>query len=296
MTELEFSVSGAHDDPIYVCRWGPSEGRAALVLVHGFGEHCRRYGDLVEILAAHGLAVYGYDLRGHGRSPGRRGHVGRWAEHRADLAQVVGAVRAAEQGGPVFLMGNSLGGLIALEYALHHPDGLAGVVASAPALAPAGVGNRFLKMLARLLTRVWPSFSVTVPMVREDVESDLLDDPDPLLHGRLTARAATEAMAAIDWTVAHAAGLRLPLLLIHGGADRLVDPRGSRAFHAAASSDDKELLEYPTNFHMLRREERRRTFSDVAAWIEARLSNSTAASGLQGEAQAATPHGARTPG
>jgi alpha-beta hydrolase superfamily lysophospholipase len=97
--------------------------------------------------------------------------------------------------------------------------------------------------------------------------------PDPLLHSRLSARAATEAMAAIDFTRRNAARLRLPLLILHGGADRIVDPAGSRAFVAAASSADKELLEYPGVFHDARAQDvRERIVDDIADWLERHIS------------------------
>jgi alpha-beta hydrolase superfamily lysophospholipase len=288
MLSEERRFRGAAGEELVARAWRPqTEARAAVIAVHGFGDHSGRYGQLLEALVPRGLAVHAFDLRGHGRSPGRRGHIEHWAHYREDLRAFVR--RTAREEGPerpLFLLGNSLGGLVVLEYAIHHPEGLAGVIADSPALVPTGVGNRFLRLLAMALSRTWPTFSVSVPMAPEPVEAA---DPaetqtappapapipiepaprDPLLHSRLSARAATEAMAAIDFTRRNAARLRLPLLVLHGGADRIVDPEGSRAFVADASSPDKELLEYPGVFHDARADDvRERILDDIADWLE----------------------------
>ncbi len=297
MLSEERRFRGAADDELVARTWRPEgEPRAAVIAVHGFGDHSGRYGLLLTSLIPRGVAVHAFDLRGHGRSPGRRGHVERWADYREDDHAFVRRASREEHGRPVFLLGNSLGGLVVLEYALHHPEGLSGVIADSPALVPTGVGNRFLKLLAVALSRTWPTFSVSVPMATEQVAvatptgteassgpsestdagslDSSLTDPvtDPLIHSRLSARAATEAMAAIDFTRRNAARLRLPLLIVHGGADRIVDPAGSRAFVAAASSSDKALLEYPGVFHDARAEHvRQRIMDDIADWLERRI-------------------------
>lgn len=298
MLSEERRFRGAAGEELVARAWRPrAETRAAVIAVHGFGDHSGRYGHLLESLVPRGVAVHAFDLRGHGRSPGRRGHIETWAHYREDLHAFVR--RTAREEGPerpLFLLGNSLGGLVVLEYAIHHPEGLAGVIADSPALVPTGVGNRFLKLLAIALSRTWPTFSVSVPMAPEPAGAAPtaeeaqpaaavpLDEPaaaapptiasepmapDPLLHSRLSARAATEAMAAIEFTRRNAARLRLPLLILHGGADRIIDPQGSRAFVADASSTDKQLLEYPGVFHDARAEDvRELILDDIAAWLE----------------------------
>ncbi len=117
-------------------------------LTHGHGEHSGRYGNVVNWFVPHGYAVYAFDLRGHGRSPGPRGHIDRWDVLREDLKAFLMLVQGQALGQPVFLIGHSMGGLIALEYVLHYPEGLAGVVVSGPVLSEPGI-SPFLIALAR---------------------------------------------------------------------------------------------------------------------------------------------------
>jgi alpha-beta hydrolase superfamily lysophospholipase len=273
----ERTVAGPGGARIFARMWRPDEPpRAAIAAVHGFGDHSGRYGELLARLVEYGFTVHALDLRGHGRSAGQRGHLDSWADYRDDLSAFIGDVREREGPDlPIYLMGNSLGGLVALEFALRRPHDLAGVIADSPALVPSGVGNRFLKFLAIALSRVWPRFAVSVPMAAEPsvtMPVTPVEERDPLLHSRLSARAATEAMSAIQFTRDNARRLRLPLLVVHGGADRVVDPSGSRAFVRDAASEDKTLIEYPGVFHDGRDEDvRSRIIRDVAAWIDRRI-------------------------
>ena len=219
--------------------------------------------------------MYAPDLRGNGRSPGTRGHVERWDEFREDLERFVAVVRQEEPERPIFLLGNSLGGLIVLDYALHRPEGLRGVIAASPPLGRLGVPAPLLA-LGRVLSRVWPRFSVRTGM---DL-SGLARDPvvvetvlaDPLFHRMGTARLSTEVVAAIERVQAAAPRFPLPLLVLHGSADRMVPPDGSRAFMARVGQPDRELREYPGAFHALFADlDRERALTDVERWIAARL-------------------------
>lgn len=274
------TFEGAGGLRLHVQAWRPDgPPRAALAVVHGFGEHGGRYPGLVDELVGRGWAVHALDLRGHGRSPGRRGHVTAWREYREDVAAFLAHVRAGDAAGtPLFLYGHSLGGVIVLEYGLHGAGGLGGVVASAPALVPTGVRGPRLEALARIMGRIWPSFTVRLPLRPADLyrrPGDAARPRDPLLHDRLSARGAAEAMAAIAWTRAHAGEWRLPLLVVHGVADRLAGPEGSEAFVAAAragGAPDVELRLYPGGFHQLHDDvDAGAELVDVAGWLERHL-------------------------
>lgn len=256
--------------------WRPAgTPRAALINLHGLGDHSGLYPALVQHFTDRGIAVHAPDLRGNGRSPGQRAYVRRWSEFREDLQALVARVRAEEPGLPLFLLGNSLGGLIALEYAGHHPEGLRGVIAASAPLGRLGVPGPLLA-LGRLLSRVWPRFSLQTgmdlsglardPVVRETLLAD------PLFHRRGTARLSTEVAAAIARVQAAAPAFPLPVLLLHGSADRMVPPDGSRAFIARVGHPDRELREYPESYHVLFADlDRDRVLADVERWIESRL-------------------------
>ena len=256
--------------------WRPAgQPRAALLNIHGLGDHSGLYPTLVDHCMTCRFVVHSHDLRGNGRSPGPRAYVERWEEYRQDLERFVATVRSEEGDLPLFLLGNSLGGLIVLDYALHRPDGLRGIIAASPPLGRLGVPGPLLA-LGRVLSRVWPSFSVRTGM---DL-SGLARDPtvvetvlaDPLFHRVGTARLSTEVVAAIARVQDGAPRFPLPLLVLHGSADRMVPPDGSRAFVSRVGHPDHELHEYAGAYHVLFADlDRERVLADVEQWIVARL-------------------------
>jgi alpha-beta hydrolase superfamily lysophospholipase len=252
----EGTFPGSDRIPLYYQAWLPTQARprAVLVNLHGLGDHSGLYPNLASHFPARAVALYAFDMRGNGRSPGQRAYLGSWKEYRGDLEAFVGRVREWEPGLPLFLLGNSLGGLVVLDYVLHHPGKVEGVIASAPVLGDVGVPP-VLMALGRVMSRVLPRFSLNVGMdltglAREPsvIEAVLAD---PLFHRRGTARLSTEVTAAID-RVQHLAGtLSVPLLILHGSADRMVPPDGSRTFFAKVRFPDREFREYPDAYHGL---------------------------------------------
>lgn len=149
---------GAGDlELFYQCWETDVANKANLLIIHGFGEHSGRYMNLVDHLVPRGYTVWGFDHRGHGRSPGQRVHINSWQEFRGDVRSFVQMVREKEQRTPIFIFGHSLGGLIALEFALHYPEGLKGVIASSPALVQVGVSHPFW-LFRRSFPRSAPGF------------------------------------------------------------------------------------------------------------------------------------------
>ncbi|HEY74831.1 MAG TPA: alpha/beta hydrolase [Thermoflexia bacterium] len=277
MNHSEGTFQGYGGLELYYQRWRPEgEPKAVLVIVHGFGEHSGRYGNVVDWLVPKGYAVYGFDLRGHGRSPGQRGYIHRWAEYREDVRAFLTFVQEQEPGRPLFLMGHSMGGLIVLDYALHHPEGLQGVIGSGPALAQTGV-SPFLVALGRLFSRFWPRFGLDTKLDATAISRDpaVVDAyvNDPLVHSVATARLGAEMTETMEWVNAHAADLRVPLLILHGGADRLVPPEASRAFLERVALEDKTYHEYEGYYHEPHNEVGwERPLADLEAWLEDHLS------------------------
>ena len=226
-------------------------------------------------MVARELAVHTFDLRGNGRSAGQRAYVESWEEYLEDLTRFFAVVDRDDPGRPLFLLGNSLGGLIALDYASRRPNGLRGVIAVSAPLGDLSVPAPLLA-LGRIMSRVWPRFSLETGM---DL-TGLARDPtvaeqilaDPLFHRRGTARLSTEVTGAISRVQAGAGSFGVPLLVLHGSDDRMVSPAGSRRFAASAASADKQLIEYPGGYHALFADYgREQVLADVAHWIEARL-------------------------
>lgn len=277
----EGRFTGSAGARLFYQAWRPVHRppRAILLNLHGLGDHSGLYPNLGSRIPEVGLALYAYDMRGNGRSPGQRAYLRGWYQYREDLHAFLAQVREWEPGLPVFLLGNSLGGLVVLEYALHHA-GLAGVIAAAPPLGKLGVPP-ILMGLGRLLSRVLPRFSLRVGM---DL-TGLARDPavveavlaDPLFHRRGTARLSTEVTAAIDRVQSGASSFRVPILILHGTADRMVPPDGSRTFFSKVRFSGSELKEYPGAYHGLFADlNAAEVIGDLLGWIDARLAQSAA--------------------
>ncbi|MCY1075957.1 alpha/beta hydrolase [Archangium lansingense] len=254
MQHVEETVESAGGLRLYYQAWRPpQEPRAVVAIIHGIGEHSGRFRNLVNYLTARGHAVYALDLRGHGRSPGQRGHLLSWSEYREDVRAFLAKVSAREPGRPLFAYGHSMGGLITLDYVLRHPEGLSGTIISGPPFESVGVATPLLVLSARVLSLIWPVFALEVPLEPEA----LCRDPavvshylkDPLVHRKASARWAVEAIEANVWVKDHAAELRLPLLLLHGEEDRINTAAGSRQFFESVSFPDKKLHLVPGGYH-----------------------------------------------
>ena len=248
---------------------GPA--RAALILLHGFGDHSGRYGDVAAWFAARGVSVYALDQRGHGRSPGKRGHVSRFAQFLSDVAALRKLV-AGEEAAPQLLLGQSFGGTVALRYLETGPQGVAGAIISSPFLTVAMKVAPWKVLLARLLADIRPSLPVATGL---DV-GHLSTDPavgqaaksDPLYHRVMSPRAYRELRAAQAAVVAEGHHLAVPLLFLFAGDDRIVGRAAAEAF-ARALSGDVTVQVYDGFFHELFNEpQRARVFRDVERWLD----------------------------
>lgn len=223
--------------------------RAVVALVHGVGEHSGRYMNLVRPLVDDGYAVYGYDQRGHGRSPGPRVHIDRWSDYREDLRAFLGLVAAHQPGRPLVVYGHSMGSLVVLDYLLQRPGGLAGAIISGVALQPAGVGKPYQVAVVRVLSGVAPRLSLDLGIgagsLTRDPEALEAARTDPLLTSRATVRWGAESLATVRRVNEDMATIDLPLLVLHGGADPLNRPAGALALFNAVATPDKRLRIYP---------------------------------------------------
>jgi alpha-beta hydrolase superfamily lysophospholipase len=265
---------GARGLELSCCAWWPAgPPRGAIASVHGLGDHTALYDVVFDHFVRRGWVVHGFDLRGNGRSPGRRGHVDDWALYREDLRRFIDHVRGFDSG-PLVLLGTSLGGAIVLEYALHHPEHLAGVAAAAPALGRPNVPGWMLAV-GRVLSRIWPTFSLETGLdlsgITRDVAALERITGDRLFHRFASARLSTELTAAGARVLAGARDFRVPLLLLHGSADRLVPPDATRSFVALADPHLVEYHEYPGAYHALFADiDRSIVLADLERWIAAR--------------------------
>jgi lysophospholipase len=258
---------------LHLQAWLPdAEPATVLAVVHGYGEHGGRYGYLGDAMAACGHAVYVYDLRGHGQSAGRRGHIRRFADYLADTRVYLDALAEAQPGAPTYLLGHSLGGLIAAAYAEAQPAGLDGLILSSPFLRLGTPPPASKVHGAKLLSVVSPGFNIGNTLQAADLshEQDVVEAyvTDPLVHHVATSRWAAEVLSAQGAVLAEAPRIGLPLLLLFSDADAVADPQASRELFAAAGSADKTERRYAGYYHELFNETgRAAVFADVAAWL-----------------------------
>ena len=232
----------------------PDAPRATVLLVHGLGEHAGRYDALARHLGAWGYAVRGYDHYGHGESSGPRGGLPWDTRLLDDLTDIVDATRARMPAGqPLVLLGHSMGGLVAARFVALGLRPVDALVLSSPAL-DAGLGP-VQKLLLATLPRIAPNLRVGNGL---DARYLSHDDAvvraylaDPLCHNRISVRLARFIAEAGPATVARAAHWQVPTLLLWAGADRLVNPAGSRAFASAAPKERVQAHCFEPLYHEL---------------------------------------------
>jgi alpha-beta hydrolase superfamily lysophospholipase len=268
----EGSVPAARGVTLYAQWWRPARApRGAVLVVHGLKDHSARYGAFAEALVERGFAVHAFDLRGHARSGGPPAWIDAFDDYVDDLDAVARCVRWRERDTPLFVFGHGMGGTIAALWALERRARLAGVVLSAAALQPRPVPAeaRSTRLLAALAPRA-RIYQLDVRLISRDrgtVEDALRDAfvqraPAPAR----TAKELLDAMARVD---ERAVELRAPLLVMHGSADVVNDPEGSRRLVDRAPCVDKQLYVYEGLAHdLLHEPERARVVSDVAEWLE----------------------------
>ncbi len=236
--------------------WSPAGPPAGLLaIVHGLKDHGGRYGELAQSFTAAGFAVAAFDLRGHGRSGGERAWVRRFDEYGRDLDLEVQALRSRFPDPPLVLFGHSLGGAIAARYALDHPERLRALVLSAPALRPPAGTKGATIAVVRLVSALAPHTRIFKPDVggfsrdRAVVEGMARD---PLIDQRpVPARTAAELLGAMDGIRADAPRLGVPVLALHGTADRVADPAGSVEFVERATGTVHRVVRVPGAYHDL---------------------------------------------
>lgn len=254
--------------------------RARLALCHGYGEHSGRHLHFLRWLAGRGVETHALDLRGHGRSTGRRGYVTRWEEYLEDLQVLLEGAGFGERDAghsplPSFVLGHSHGGLIAAAAGIEGLSGVDGVIFSAPYLHSRLTVPRWKQVVARSLSRVLPGLTLSSGLLDEWMTSDpeMIRDSraDPLLVRGATARWYVTAHRKQEEVLARAAEFRLPLLALIGDLDPICDPRAVRDFCDRAGSPDTSCHVIPGLLHELLRESaREEVFRHVLEWIRAR--------------------------
>jgi len=263
--------------PLHLRHWPASEpARGQVLIVHGLGEHIERYAHVAAALNAAGWDVHGWDHRGHGKSGGKRGDIADYDALLRDTAHVIDAVRRPDA--RFVLLGHSMGGAIAARFAAEALAStpaawsrpLDGLVLSSPALDAGLSGGQ--KLALALAENLAPGLAVGNGLkpawISRDPAVVSAYENDPLVHDRITARLTRFIVDAGERAIADAPRWAVPTLLMWGGADRCVAPRGSEAFAAAAPPEALATRPWPELYHEIFNEpEKAEVLAVLTEWL-----------------------------
>jgi alpha-beta hydrolase superfamily lysophospholipase len=280
----DVSIPSADGKALRAWHWTRPEPRGVLLIAHGFGEHGGCYRHVAEALGpALGIDVVAPDQRGHGRSHGRRGVIHRYDDLTADVRAALDWSARARPGLPLFLLGHSNGGLLALRLAAEASRGddvdVSGLILSNPAIQIVAPIPRSKLLAGRLLLYCAPWVTLTgkldPELMTRDPSMQREHETDPLRHSRISAPLYF-GMAGAGLAVTVGAGsITLPTLMLLGGSDPVIDPETSRRVLERLGTPDKTLRIYPEMRHEpLNELGREQVFDDIEAWMRPRLGRS----------------------
>lgn len=263
---------------IFYRSWRPAgQARAVVVIVPGFNSHSGYYAWTAEQLVAAGLAVYAIDLRGRGQSDGERFYVEKFQDYVDDAAHLIAQAKMRDRGLPLFLLGHSAGGVVSCLYTIDHQADLAGLICESFAFqVPA---PDFALAVLKGLSHIAPHAHV-LPLKNADFSRDpnvvAAMDADPLIaHETQPTKTVAEMVRADEILKQSFQKFTLPLLILHGTADRATKPSGSQSFFETAASGDKTLKLYEGHYHDLLNDlGKEEVIADITRWIDTRVSGS----------------------
>jgi alpha-beta hydrolase superfamily lysophospholipase len=272
----EEQLEGVGGLKIFTRNWRPEsrKARGVVVLVHGFNSHSGYYQWAAEQLVARDLAVYALDLRGRGRSDGERFYVQKFADYVSDVDSLITHAKSRDPDLPVYLLGHSAGGVVACLYALEHQSQLAGLISES--FAHEVPAPDFALAVLKGLSHVAPHAHV-VRLKNEDFSRDprvvAQMNEDPLIaHEAQSTQTMAELVRADERLKKEFPQIELPLLILHGTADKATKPAGSKRFHEMAGSKDKTLKLYDGHYHDLLNDlDKQVVMNDILRWLDAHL-------------------------
>lgn len=271
MKTIKEYFAGSDGTKLYYEAVIPEKVEAMLVIVHGLSEYIAAYAPFRDFLTQRNIAVYGFDARGHGNSPGIRAHVNRWSEYTEDLHRFVSLVKQ-EQSGKLFMFAHSMGTTIATNYLMAYQDTLDGLILCGTTIKPVEATKWYLIPMAKLLSWVAPRVSINLKLNIDAVCSDpnvtAHSKADDLKFSTVTPRWGTEILKAIEETKKNLTIYTMPLLVIHGKLDRINDFEAAKRFYEAIPSQEKSFIAYEKSFHdILNDVEKEKAFEDIYTFI-----------------------------
>ena len=277
MKHTEFKLNTFDGLQLFGQIWQPEgQAQAAVCLIHGLGEYSGRYVHVVDSLTQAGYTLISFDLRGHGKSEGLRGHTPSYEALMQDISSLLEAVNKKFPQLPFFLYGHSLGGNLVLNYVLRHQPHLKGVIATAPWLRLAFEPLASKIALGKMTNYIWPSFSqkngLDTKALSHDLEVIRSYENDPMVHDRISARMFISAYQAGQWALEHAPEFSLPLLFMQGGDDKIISIEASREF-ASKIKENCTLKIWNGLYHEIHNEpEKEEVFKFLIKWLDKKVS------------------------
>lgn len=279
MKTFESKWEGNDGITFFMQGWEPDTNPKALIaLVHGLGEHTGRYAHVGKVMTDAGYALIGFDLRGHGKSGGARGHSSSLNVYMQDIRQFFDRMSQRYPEIPHFLYGHSLGGLLSLSYAIQYSANLKGVMVTGAALRSPLQEQRVKIVAAKLLGTFLPAITIQSGLDPTTISRDqkVVDAyvSDKLVHYSTSLGFGKAALSAIDLCFARARELTIPLLMMHGTGDRLTYPSGSKDFArlVGEAGNDVTLKLWDGLYHELHNEpEKAEVFTSMTEWLDKHL-------------------------
>lgn len=274
MEHRQGKITGLGSLELFWQAWLPERPRAMVLVIHGFGEHSGRYDNVVQTLVPSGFGVWSIDHRGHGRSQGLLGHVDSFSDYVEDVHTFYQQVVAPETAGlPLFVLGHSMGSIIAMNYVPKYRNTLAGCILSGTGAGSPAAGGKVLRSATSLLSRVAPRSRIKFPLPPEFISRDpevvQAYKDDPLVHNKVSFRLAQGMNTGLNAGVAGIQGVDLPILLQCGSADEAF--AGQQELFDSLEAGDKTLKIYQGLKHEVYNElepDRRVVLADLLAWLQ----------------------------
>jgi alpha-beta hydrolase superfamily lysophospholipase len=277
MEHREGKFRGNNSLNLYYQCWLPlGEPRAILLVVNGLAEHSGCYANLTSYFVPKGYAVYSYDHQGHGKSEGLRCYIERFSDYLDDLKTFVDMVCHEQGHAKIFVIGHSMGGTITIAYAINHQHELTGLLLSGVSLKIGPTVSPALIAMAGILSLLLPKTGTTILDASAISQDKAVVDAyvnDPLVYrGRIRARLGAELIKTMHKLPSKMSGVNLPILIMHGTADRLSNPRGSQMLFERVGSKDKMLKLYGGFYHEIFNEPKREwVLRDMETWLTAHI-------------------------
>ncbi len=250
--------------------------KAVMILVHGLAEYCERYDYVVEEMNQKNISVYRYDLRGHGKSGGRKGWIDSYDSYIKDLHEVVKLAKEENKNIPLFIFGHSMGGFITAVYGIKFKNNFKGIILSAAALERPESAKGINGVLIKTLNKIYPSYKMKnnlgkyVSRDKEVVENYITD---PLVLKKISIKLYYEFLIeGINWIENNLKKFDSSCLILHGKEDKIINYKSSVRFKDKINSENKKIIIYDNLYHEILKEmEKDEVIKDITNWIDERI-------------------------